>query len=48
MKYERNLQLPDVIEIQPEVFYDFRGEYIETWNKKYYEQQFSQISIRLW
>jgi len=38
MKYTRNQNLLDIIEIQPEIFYDFRGEYIETWNKKYYEQ----------
>jgi len=27
----------DVVIIQPDIFYDFRGEYIETWNIKNYK-----------
>ena len=38
----------DVKIIQPEIFQDFRGEYVETWNVKLYEQfgvEFKQDDI---
>jgi dTDP-4-dehydrorhamnose 3,5-epimerase len=31
-------KINDLVTIKPEVFYDFRGEYIETFNKDRYEQ----------
>jgi len=32
MKYEFSKKLPEVAIIQPDIFYDYRGEYVETWN----------------
>ena len=32
MKYKFSEKLEEVVIIQPDVFYDYRGEYIETWN----------------
>ena len=32
MKYKFSKKLEEVAIIQPDVFYDYRGEYIETWN----------------
>jgi len=32
MKFEFSKKLPEVAIIQPSVFYDYRGEYVETWN----------------
>jgi dTDP-4-dehydrorhamnose 3,5-epimerase len=37
MKYKFSEKLPDVAIIQPSIFYDFRGEYVETWNSEYYK-----------
>jgi len=37
MKYTFSKILPDVAIIQPEIFYDFRGEYVETWNVENYK-----------
>jgi len=37
MKYEFSKKLPEVAIIKPEVFYDYRGEYIETWNVENYK-----------
>lgn len=37
MKYEFSKILPDVAIITPDVFYDYRGEYIETWNIENYK-----------
>ena len=37
MKYEFSKTLPEVVIIQPDVHYDYRGEYIETWNKEHYK-----------
>lgn len=37
MKYKFSETLPEVTIIQPDVFYDHRGEYVETWNKEYYK-----------
>jgi len=37
MKYTFSPKLPDVAIIQPEIFYDYRGEYIETWNIENYK-----------
>jgi dTDP-4-dehydrorhamnose 3,5-epimerase len=37
MKYKFSEKLPDVIIIEPDVFYDYRGEYIETWNIENYK-----------
>ena len=36
MKTHRSKKLPEVIVTVPEVFYDFRGKYVETYNKKEY------------
>lgn len=47
MKFNRNNILLDVIEIQPEIFYDFRGEYIETFNEKYFDQIRSLIGTKI-
>ena len=46
MKFSTNQFLPNIIEIQPEIFYDFRGEYVETWNQKYYEKLFPYLQIK--
>ena len=32
MKYKFSKKLPEVAIIQPDIFYDYRGEYVETWN----------------
>lgn len=37
MKYTFSPKLPDIAIIQPEIFYDYRGEYIETWNIENYK-----------
>jgi dTDP-4-dehydrorhamnose 3,5-epimerase len=37
MKFKHSEKLPEVVIIQPDVFYDYRGEYIETWNKENYK-----------
>ena len=37
MEYKFSKVLPEVAIIQPDIFYDFRGEYVETWNKEYYK-----------
>lgn len=37
MKYEFSKILPDVAIITPDIFYDYRGEYIETWNIENYK-----------
>ena len=37
MRYEYSNKLPDVAIIQPDIFYDYRGEYIETWNVENYK-----------
>jgi len=37
MRYEYSNKLPDVAIIQPDIFYDYRGEYIETWNIENYK-----------
>ena len=36
MKYTFSNKLGLAV-IEPNIFYDFRGEYIETWNKQNYE-----------
>jgi dTDP-4-dehydrorhamnose 3,5-epimerase len=38
MKYKTNKNFPDVIIIEPDIFYDYRGEYIETWNNENYKK----------
>ena len=37
MKYKFSEKLEEVVIIQPDVFYDYRGEYIETWNIENYK-----------
>lgn len=37
MKYEFSKILPDVAIITPNIFYDYRGEYVETWNIENYK-----------
>ena len=37
MKYKLSEKLNPVAIIQPDIFYDFRGEYIETWNSENYK-----------
>ena len=37
MKYKFSKKLEEVTIIQPDVFYDYRGEYIETWNVENYK-----------
>jgi len=37
MKFKLSKNLPEVAIIQPEVFYDHRGEYVETWNQENYK-----------
>ena len=37
MKYKFSKKLPEVAIIEPEVHYDYRGEYIETWNIENYK-----------
>ncbi len=37
MKYKFSTSLPEVAIIQPDVHYDYRGEYIETWNIENYK-----------
>jgi dTDP-4-dehydrorhamnose 3,5-epimerase len=37
MKYKFSEKLSEIAIIQPDIFYDFRGEYIETWNVENYK-----------
>jgi len=37
MKYTHSKTLPEVVIVQPDIHYDYRGEYIETWNKEFYK-----------
>ena len=37
IKFKQNKDLPSVLEITPEIFYDFRGEYVETFNEAHYK-----------
>lgn len=37
MKYEYSKNLPNVAIITPDIFYDHRGEYVETWNVENYK-----------
>jgi dTDP-4-dehydrorhamnose 3,5-epimerase len=37
MKYSFSKKIPEVAVIQPDIFYDFRGEYVETWNIENYK-----------
>ncbi len=37
MNYKFSTKLPDVAIIEPNIFYDYRGEYIETWNVESYK-----------
>lgn len=37
MKFKFSSILPEVAIIQPEIFYDYRGEYVETWNQEHYK-----------
>jgi len=37
MKYKFSDKLEDVAIIQPDIHYDYRGEYVETWNVENYE-----------
>ena len=37
MKYKRSKKLGEVVIIQPDIFYDYRGEYVETWNVENYK-----------
>jgi dTDP-4-dehydrorhamnose 3,5-epimerase len=37
MKYRQSNKLPDVNLIIPDIFYDYRGEYVETWNDEQYK-----------
>ena len=37
MKYKYSKILPEVAIIQPNIFYDYRGEYVETWNIENYK-----------
>ena len=37
MNYKFSQKLPDVAIITPDIFYDYRGEYIETWNIENYK-----------
>lgn len=36
MKYKFSKKLPEVTIIEPDIFYDHRGEYVETWNIETY------------
>jgi dTDP-4-dehydrorhamnose 3,5-epimerase len=45
MKYTYSQKLPEVAIIQPDIFYDYRGEYIETWNIQNY-QVFGDIEFK--
>ena len=49
MKYEFSKKLPEVAIIQPDIHYDYRGEYVETWNVENYKvfncDQFKQDDI---
>lgn len=48
MTYKFSEKLPDVAIIQPFVFHDYRGEYIETWNVDLYKDfcvEFKQDDI---
>ena len=37
MKYKVSKKLEEVVIIQPDIFYDYRGEYVETWNVENYK-----------
>ena len=37
MKYKFSKKLEEVAIIQPDIFYDYRGEYVETWNVENYK-----------
>jgi len=37
MKYKQSDKLPDINLIMPDIFYDHRGEYVETWNIEQYK-----------
>lgn len=37
MIYREIKKIPSLLHIIPNVFYDYRGEYIETWNSRIYE-----------
>jgi len=37
MKYKFSKKLEEVAIIQPDIFYDYRGEYVETWNIENYK-----------
>jgi dTDP-4-dehydrorhamnose 3,5-epimerase len=37
MKFKFSKKLPEVAIIQPDIFYDYRGEYVETWNIENYK-----------
>ena len=37
MKYKISKKLEGVVIIQPDIFYDYRGEYVETWNVENYK-----------
>jgi dTDP-4-dehydrorhamnose 3,5-epimerase len=37
MKYKFSNKLSDVAIIEPDIFYDYRGEYVETWNEENYK-----------
>ena len=45
MKYKFSEKLPEVAIITPDIFYDFRGEYVETWNYEYYKAIHPKINI---
>lgn len=45
MKYKFSKKLPEIAIITPDIFYDFRGEYIETWNCEYYKAIHPKIKI---
>jgi len=36
MKLKRSKQIPGLVAVYPEVHYDYRGEYVETWNRDIY------------
>jgi dTDP-4-dehydrorhamnose 3,5-epimerase len=47
MKFEFSKILPEVAIIQPAIFYDFRGEYVETWNQEHYKAfDFGKIEFK--
>jgi dTDP-4-dehydrorhamnose 3,5-epimerase len=47
MKFEFSKILPEVAIIQPSIFYDYRGEYVETWNQEHYKAfNFGKIEFK--